>query len=404
MLQFNSEFKCDCGKTHKIDTEILQGVEILSKLPILLKKYYGVARIGIVYDKAVSFVAQNVLQILLKSNFEVSEICYEKLIYPSKADCDRLVELKEDVRFFIAIGGGSICNAVRYSANIRNNDFGIVATSPSTDSYLDDFCVFMDKREKAILPKFVLLDEAIYSNCPEYLLSSGIGAVFSCNLSIFMLEYKGCVYKQKYCLQVVNSLKNVLDKFCYKYQNSNNKSAYLMTVLMKISLARHYLGGLESSADMVAFLLQTDKKSRFYGENLFLASYVLTNLYKLYLENYAVDTLIPADYVKGIKLLNLRLPDYDFCREKMLEYEQENLVAISFLIREYRADFLQTISKIEVEEYAKLFRRCYFDAGFWMGSYIKATELLQVTSLAGLIGQESLFSYMKQTGFLEEMI
>ena len=405
MLNLNESFNCDCGKTHSLDTEILISQGSILQLNILLKKYYGVARIGIVYDKAVSETAQKALEILVKNGFEISEICYEKLIYPKKADTERLLNLEENVRFFVGIGSGSIATVVRYSAFLRGNDYGLIATAPSTDSYLDKDCYFNDKVEYCTNPKFVIADSDIYSKCPEYLVASGIGAVYNTYLSLFMLEYKKAIYRGKYCMTVASDVKRVLDNFTKNYEKSNNQLTYLMNTLIKISLARCYLGSLNSSSSTIAYLLSTGNNSRFYGENLFLATYVLVDLYISYLEGYCVDTLIPADYIKGLKLLNLRLgEEYNYSKEKFQEYKEQNITAIGYLIKEYKDDFLKFLKGIDSEKYAKIFRRCYKDAGFWLGGYIKATDLLSVTSLAGLISENSLYSYMKKTGFLEEML
>ncbi len=405
MLNLNESFNCDCGKIHSIDTEILLSSGSIAQLNLLLKKYYGIARIAIVYDKAVSETAQKALEILVKNGFDISEICYEKLIYPTKADTERLLNLEDNVRFFVGIGSGSIATVVRYSAYLRGNDYGLIATAPSTDSYLDKDCIFNDKIEYCTSPKFVIADSEIYSRCPEYLVASGIGAVYNSYLSLFMLEYKKAIYRGKYCMTVANDVRNLLDNFTKNYETTNNQLTYLMTTLLKISLARNYLGSFNSSSNAIAYLLSKGENSRFYGENLFLATYVLVDLYTSFLEGYLVDTLIPADYVKGLKLLNLRLNgEYNYSKEKFVEYKEQNITAIGYLIKEYRVDFLKFLKCIDNEKYAKIFRRCYKDAGYWLGGYIKATDLLSVTSLAGLICENSLYSYMKKTGFLEEML
>lgn len=401
----DKNIKCDCGKMHHLDTELLCNKGDIEKICTLLKKYYAVSRIAIVYDIAVSNTAQKVLEILLKNAFQISEICYEKLTYPTKADAERLINLPENVRFIVGIGSGSIATIVRYAGKIRDNDYGIVATAPSTDSYLDNFAVFGERIEMCEYPKFVIADENLYINSAEYLVASGIGAVFNNFLSVFLLEYKNAIYKEKYCKSVVFELKNILFEFLDTYIRSNNPIKYLMDSLLKISLLRGYLGGTNSEASKIAYLLSTNKNSRFYGENLFLSTYILLEIYRNYLAGYSTDTLVPADYVKGLKLLNLRLNgEYNYCIEKFREYKEQNITAIGFLIKEYKDDFLTYLSQIDSDNWARQFRRCYGDAGYWLGGYLKANELLSVTSLAGLISKDSLFGYIKETGFLEEML
>lgn len=398
-------FDCDCGVKHSLETEILLSGGDIEKISILLKKYYAVSRIAIVYDMAVSDYAQRVLEILVKNAFQISEICYEKLTFPSKADADRLIDLPENVRFFVGIGSGSITTIVRYAAHIRKNQYGIVATAPSTDSYLDDYSVFGDRKELCEAPKFLIADENIYASSKEYLTAGGIGAVFNCFLSVFQLEYETAVYKEKHCKNIIFELKNLLFEFLESYNRTNNSNRFLMETLLKISLARVYLGGLNSSANKIAYLLSTNENSRFYGENLFLAAFVTTQIYKEYLQGFTTDSLLPADYVKGLKLLNMRLNgEYSYNFNKLSEYKDKNITAIGYLIKEYRNDFLSYLDHVDIMDWAKLFRRCYRDAGYWLGGYIKANELLTITSLSGLICSNSLFSYVKETGFLEEML
>ena len=405
MLNLNESFNCDCGKTHSIDTEILYSKGCLDNIVLLLKKYYGISRIAIVYDTAVTEIAQKTLEILVKNGFDISEICYKKLVNPTKADSERLLNLDENVRFFVGIGGGSIATIVRYASFIRGNDYGLIATCPSTDSYLDKQSILENKVVFCKYPKFLIADANIYATSPEYLIASGIGVVYNAYLSLFLLEYKKAIYRKNYCLTVANDVKRLLDNFTNNYEKTNNQSEYLMNTLLKLSLARSYLGNFDSSAGELCYLLSKSDTTRFYGENLFLATYVLVDLYISFLEGYSIDTLIPADYVKGLKLLNLKLGEnYSYSKDKFVEYKEENITAIGYLIKEYKADFLKTLKAIDSEKYAKIFRRCYFDAGFWLGGYIKATDLLSVTSLAGLISDNSLYSFMKKTGFLEEML
>ena len=67
---------------------------------------------------------------------------------------------------------------------------------------------------------------------------------------------------------------------------------------MKISLAKEYLGARVNSGEITTYLLTSPKDTRFYGENLFLSSYLVISLYQAYLSDEKSDTLIPADYVK----------------------------------------------------------------------------------------------------------
>ncbi len=401
----NKKYSCDCGVVHEIDTEILLEKGGLDKIYLMLKKYYAVSRIAIVYDVAVGEYAQKVLESLLENSFQISEICYEKLTFVKKADVEKLINLPENVRFFIGIGSGSIGTVVRYAAMIRGNEYGLVATAPSTDSYLSSYAVFGDKAEKCASPKFVIADENVYQKSKEYLVASGIGAVFNAFLTVFMLKYRRAIFKEKYCAKVCDELENLLFEFVQKYENANNQIKYLMETLMKISLAKEYLGARVNSGEITTYLLTSPKDTRFYGENLFLSSYLVISLYQAYLSDEKSDTLIPADYVKGLKLLNLQLDgEYNYPKEKFMEYKEKNVTAIGYLIKEYRADFLGFLSKIDTDEWAKSFRRCYYDAGFWLRGYVTAGDLLKVLSLSGLIAENSLLGYVKETGFLEDML
>jgi len=400
----NKKFACDCGKTHDLDTEILTAKGDIDKIYLMLKKYYAVSRIAIVYDVAVSEWAQKVLENLVENSFDISEICYEKLTYARKADAEKLINLPENVRFIIGIGSGSIATVVRYASMVRGNDYGLVATAPSTDSYLDNYAVFGDKVEACRSPKFVIADETVYQKSKEYLTASGIGAVFSNFLTIFMLKYRKAIFKEKYCNTVVSDMEKLLLGFVKEYETSNNQSKFLMETLIKLSLAKNYLSVNVNSGEITAYLLSASQESRFYGENLFLASYLVVSLYQSYLSGDFDDTLIPADYVKGLKLLSYQLnEEYNYSKEKFRGYKETNVTAVGYLIKEYRGDFIKFL-QIDTDEWAKAFRRCYYDAGFWLRGYLSASDLLKVLSLSGLIAKDSLLGYVKETGFMEDML
>ena len=158
------------------------------------------------------------------------------------------------------------------------------------------------------------------------------------------------------------------------------------------------------SADAVARVM-TEKFGRTFCENSFLAAYMILNVFRLYLESDATDTLIPEDIVLTLKTLEkMRVVNYNNYMSDLSVTTATDYLKQTFILSEYRREMYERLNGMDLPAVAKFWRRLYDDAGFWLKRYASSDELFKVMALATELTEGGLLKYVKRTGFFERFI
>lgn len=402
----SAEYICSCGKIHKIKTKIVSGKNAIADVATHIKEVFLSGNIAVCSAKSVENIAEIVQKSLYKNGYTVRSVCIESDMDFEIDKAEQILKIPECVRFLVGVGSGSIADIVRYTAHKYGIGYALIATAPSTDSYLASQVYGLDngKKIKCENPDMLIIDDDIIENSPAQLVASGYGRVVAQIVNIFDIQYNKYIASYYPCDEVIGELSREIHQFeCDKEKSGFKKR--LMALLVKISCANEYLNNGYSAVDCFARLLTQSTDGRTEGENSMLAGYIILNLYRCYLNSNATDTLLPPDIIKSIKLLEKsKIINYNKFIKNFELTTVDNYLKQTFVLSEYRKDLYDLINGIDIGELARFWRRLYSDAGFWLRDYMTNYQLMRCLSLSSEMSEGSLIKHIKRLGFLENYI
>lgn len=178
----------------------------------------------------------------------------------------------------------------------------------------------------------------------------------------------------------------------------------LMHTLIKIGLAREKLNVRYEGTDEVARVM-AKVTGKSFGEASFISAYMILNVYRCYLADENVDTLIPEDIVFTIKTLEkMKVINYNKYMSEIEVTRVDDYLKQTFILNEYRREMFEKLDGLDLAGFARFWRRLYDDAGYWLKRFSSGKELLKILSLASELGSDGLLKYVKRTGFFERLI
>ena len=372
-------------------TSVLVGKEMLKRLPHIVEDFAPSPQIAIIYLSDVAHIARKLSVAMSHAGWRVYEMSMPdeaKLTEQNKL----LLSVPEYIRFIIAIGSGRISELCALVAKKQNIDFGIYATAPSTDSYISAV--------KA--PKFVVADELELQSCPKQLVAAGVGIVLSQPLKEFERRIESLLFETIYSGQIGKNASKIRAKRIMLEDGTVDviELFWQLVDLSKQNKRQSFVASAEILADILA---RADGK-RYFGEYVFVASYLIAGFYSAYLSGDCSDVLLPPDKVKTMKLLEKKCGFNYFSLVKRIDILSINsYFRIKYILSEYRKDLLDELSDLNFKSAQKFWRRQYADAGFWLSNTFCVKELLSLMSLSGELAG-GLLGFAKASGALENYI
>lgn len=389
---------CASGKS-AYTRYLLFGTEALKALPEIAAKILAAGRVALCFDAAVEQCAQIGADLMRKAGYFVDTIVTE--------NGESGLELKEDVRLLVAMGGGSAANAVKIAATKLGCEWIYLMTCASSDSALYPYAEYLQGERRiaeCVPPIAVIADEGAIAASPENCTAAGFGTLCSKLLVLFSLR---CDELTEHSENAIAALLDANLTPFFQESSCENFAVRIARTLVRVGLIAQccpepdYLQREEYTA--ACTLSAFGGKKRLIGEDAMLATLTIALLYSAWLEHMPDNLFVPCGYFEDLRLLS-KLCGADMPKAIARVKRGENCAKKLYVAREYRNEIKATLNASfgEPKQLIRRFKRIYGDVGFWMSEYITPDKLLAVVSLsAALLQDDSLLRAIKQSGLLD---
>lgn len=314
---------CVCGRVHTTETrDISFGEGALDSLPRMLEMLFArQIKVFLVTDTAAEPVhAHSVEKLLVAEGYQVARHVYPAGVIASRANAELLLNCPEDARVLLAVGGGGLCDMVKYVCCKLKKDCVAVMTT-LTDACLSPFSVLYAKGFKEVFvtkaPLGLIADINLLAG-GESVAASGCGAVAAKNIALCDWYIAHIMTGEKYCAaaceQADAAIKFASDALAARQSGKALVSA-LCEATLRLSLllqltksSRLSNGGETHLTHALEMLLAAEERpARMYGENLFLAATFLAKVYLRFVSAPVTPGFLPP-------------PDLNMRAEKMSEF------------------------------------------------------------------------------------
>lgn len=216
-----TDFDCSCGQHHSFPIHDLAiGAGTIGKIVDFCKPFEeGV--LEVVYDQNTYKAAgAQVVELLKGAGYNYKEVAFDSgddILIPNEVVVGRILqEQDKDVSCMVAVGGGSLNDAVKYVSSRTGVPYIIVATAPSQDGYLSDGApLIMDGRKISFVadPAYgVIGDTDILKDAPADLIQAGFGDVIGKATALADWDLSVKMVDEYRCDTAVELTKRALDK------------------------------------------------------------------------------------------------------------------------------------------------------------------------------------------------
>lgn len=159
---------------------ILIGSGVIKQLNSSLKAANFPKKISIISDENTHFAAgAEIERVLCHEHYEVCSVVMPPDINPDERNIELLNAYTMGSDAFIAVGGGTISDLVKYTSFKRGIPYACVPTCPSVNGFTSSTASMMiDGQKKSLpahLPKILIADTDILVQAPQRLIISGLG-------------------------------------------------------------------------------------------------------------------------------------------------------------------------------------------------------------------------------------
>lgn len=158
---------------------ILIGSGVIKQLNSSLKAANFPKKIAIISDENTHFAAGAEIERILCKEYEVCSVVMPPDIHPDERNIELLNAYTSTSEAFIAVGGGTISDLVKYTSFKRGIPYACVPTCPSVNGFTSSTAsMLIDGQKKTLqaqLPKILIADTDILIQAPQRLIISGLG-------------------------------------------------------------------------------------------------------------------------------------------------------------------------------------------------------------------------------------
>ena len=402
---------CSCGQEHVRKTQIIDvSSGAFLRLPEYVKSQIVAGRIGLVFDEAVEHISAPIQTDLMALGFKISKICFKKGVKVCQENIDMVARAPQEIRLFVAIGTGAICDIVKSACAVRDAKFTLALTAPSTDNLLFDYTEMWQNGEKitlkAVPPCAVFVDLDIVLRAPKALISAGYGCLISKYAALFDRGILALSAGVGMCEQFECQMRDVLDNLFIQGGTIEDltKTILAVSLLQQMHGEPNVLQGMEHIFACVLREWQPQKQQLLLGEHKFIATFTLMQYYSLVINYQGVDLLVPANKSQSASALAKGIGAPLAGTVLALQTKDEDIFQkTGYILDEYRTDFATQAHDVVqlINATCRTFRRIYDDAGFFLKNYLPSEKILQIMSHSTVLADKYyLLNYCKDSGYL----
>ena len=173
-------FTCDCGREHSAPLRTFcVGPGAVGRLPELAKEM-GFQSLFLVSDPITYEVAgKRCMELLAQAGIRAEMDCLSHLGFDEATLGEMMVRMPADCDLMVAVGSGTVSDAVRYFSFRMGRPMFIVATAPSMDGYASSGAPMHINHLKTTLeshtPAVIIGDTDFLRNAPYHMIAAGLG-------------------------------------------------------------------------------------------------------------------------------------------------------------------------------------------------------------------------------------
>ncbi|MEG2675705.1 MAG: iron-containing alcohol dehydrogenase [Clostridia bacterium] len=402
------EINCACGKTHSGYTKYIKfGEKAICFLVDICKRILSDGVVGVCYCEDTEIFGKRVCKLLQESGYMTEEICFCANTPPTQENAQDIVNAKESIRLFVGVGGGSLCEMLKFACHIRGCECVYAPTAPTTKSYLSEFSIFwqegIPRKFVAKAPLGLVCDSEIFSTASNQLCASGYGELLASLLDIAEKKLYHIENQNLFCPKLVEMQEEILRDFFARYQTKPNiETIFHSIVELGVVEQLEKEDKIATTFILAGLLEEYNMQNAPYGINKLIFATIVCKLCVSFLKDGRGVINLPDDRVLSSyeisKLCNRENLDYvlnlstNLCQSKNL-----------FVLREFCDDIENIFAKAlgEITRGLKYFRRMFADAGYWLSTYESVGSLLKICANGvALCDASSILGLMSAKGAL----
>lgn len=247
-------FKCECGRTHKVDIEkIIVGSNILNDKSSFID-IINSENLFVVADKnTYKSWGKELITLLKRENYQITEFIFqnEDHLIPNEKSVGRLlIEIPKNTSLIIGVGSGTINDLCRFLSHKLNIPYVIFATAPSMDGYASMVSPLIvegfKKTYEATYAKAIVSDTQVLRNAPLEMIHAGFGDILGKFTSLTDWKLSKLINNEYYCEKTVEFVEKARD-LCVKNaekisQRSEEVTKQIMEALIISGVAIGFVG------------------------------------------------------------------------------------------------------------------------------------------------------------------
>ena len=176
----NQTLECSCGREHSAPLRTLRvGPGAMKDLPVLAREM-GYSSLFLVSDPITYEVAGKAcMELLAEAGIKAEMDRLDHTGFDEATLGEMLVRMPADCDLMVAVGSGTVSDAVRYFSCRMGRPFFIVATAPSMDGYASSGAPMHINHLKTTLeaqtPAAIIGDTDILKESPYHMIAAGLG-------------------------------------------------------------------------------------------------------------------------------------------------------------------------------------------------------------------------------------
>ncbi|HCR85509.1 MAG TPA: hypothetical protein DIV86_02410 [Alphaproteobacteria bacterium] len=249
--------KPETGESIKIPIrKILIGSGVIKQILSLLSELNFPKRISIISDDNTHLAAGAEIERMLCKDYEVSSVVLPPDLQPDERNIELLHAYTSASEAYIAVGGGTISDIVKYNSFQQKKPYICFPTCPSVNGFTSSTSSLIisgyKKSVQATLPKAIIADTDILVQAPERLIITGLGDCMARPTAqadmLLSHHILGTAYN-KYLFDIQNDYeKELFENVNLLAKRSFTAIENLMSLLLVSGLSMHISGSSQTAS------------------------------------------------------------------------------------------------------------------------------------------------------------
>ena len=335
--------------------------------------------IGIAFEAADASVADDIEGALGTQKFKISRFSYADDTPPSQEAAEDIVNAAESIRLLVC-AGNNIADVVKFAAGEKGVPWILCPSGPDILPAAEPFAVLgwgaLAGYRRADAPAAIAADRARMERASGREKAAAYASLYAERLHCAEYECENLLFGRG------NKSTTALADVCASaLKEGENLAEYSLKAA--IERQKSNLKGEGSARRFARIISAVSDDGRSVSENCFVCARVLTEIYCMSLAYTGTDVFIPPDRPACAAALGRMGGGDKLTLISGLE-KGGNFERTAYVMEEYRTDMLALLERLKenAAEFSRTFRRMYDDAGFWLGKYVRPSDLMYLASLA----------------------